>query len=135
MSVTPQQLSRMTIAHNLAAIDAHLAREHLAEIGDETLQIAADLIWRRDIAMSGSDFAIRPEKLREGLTEILGTADDAEMRELAEAEANDTEEFGRLLSEMVREFWAADCTERAREQLEKLDREAEDEAAASRMGY
>lgn len=135
MSVTPQQLSRMTIAHNLAAIDAHLAREHRAEIGDETLQIAADLIWSKRVADKACAARIDPEMLREGLTEILGTADDAEMRELAEAEANDTEEFGRLLSEMVREFWAADCTERAREQLEKLDREAEDEAAASRMGY
>ena len=135
MSVTPQQLSRMTIAHNLAAIDAHLAREHRAEIGDETLQIAADLIWRRDIAMSGSDFAIRPEKLREGITEVMGTADDDEIARLADALARGAVDFGEILEEMVREYWTADCTERAREQLERLDRVSEDEAAASRMGY
>ena len=135
MSVTPQQLSRMTIAHNIAAIDEHLAREDRAEIGDETMQITADLIWNERVADPSCTSRIKPELVREGLTEIMGTADDDEMRELAELAANDTSEFGNVLADWLREFWAADCTERARERIERQERRDRDDAAAGRMGY
>ncbi|THF64348.1 hypothetical protein [Pseudothauera rhizosphaerae] len=123
MSITPQQLSRIVIAHNLTAIDAHLARDDETERRNEAIEAAADLIWRKRIAMPGKPEFVRPDRLREGITEVMGTADDDEIAELAQLAAGNVEQFGRVLEERVRDYWLADCMERARQQIDRMERE------------
>lgn len=135
MSVTPQQLSRMTSERNLAAIDEHLAREDRNEARDEAIQVMADGIWKREVADRLNIQRIAPEKVREALFTIADSANEVELRELAELVGSDQAELGRVMADWIREVLEADCTEKARERLNKLERAARDDAAAGRMGY
>lgn len=102
---------------------------------EDAVQCAANLIWLEQIGAPGAPEFIRPEKLREAISEIMGTADEATMARLSVALQGKPWEFAEQLVEMVRDYWSAWCLEAGREQIDKIDRENKEDAARERMEH
>lgn len=99
----------------LTALDADDAR-------DEAVTTLAAEIYDREIGpvMSAKD-------INEATGEILAALDDAEQAEMRAAYCRGPKAFGEWLHPKIDAYWTAWTVEQARQQLDKLDREAEDD--------
>lgn len=119
----------MSTHHSISHTDPQHAHN------EDAVQCAANLAWIEHIAVPGLPEMIRAEKIREAVTEIMGTADDDEIARLSAALQGRPHEFADMVLELVRDYWSAWCLEEGREQVEKNDRENEEDAARERLEH
>ena len=100
----------------------YLSRCDADETRDEAIAILAAEIYDREIGpvMSAKD-------INEATGEILAALDDAEQAEMRAAYMKDPKAFGEWLHPKIDAYWTAWTVEQARQQLDKLDREAEED--------
>lgn len=100
----------------------YLSRCDADETRDEAIAILAAEIYDREIGpvMSAKD-------INEATGEILAALDEAEQAEMRAAYRSGAKAFGKWLHPKIDAHWNCWCIEQARQQLETLDREAEDD--------
>lgn len=96
---------------------------------DEQIQTLAAWHWDREIGepISGKDVS-------EAIGEVLAGMDPFELQALSAAHAAGAQALGEFLLPKITGYWTAWCEEKARTELDKMDRESAVEAAAARMG-
>ncbi len=101
-------------------LHTYLKRCDATETRDEAIQILASEIYDREIGpvMSAKD-------IDEATGEIFAGLDDAEQSEMRAAYEQGQKAYGEWLHPKIDAYWQAWCTEQARQQLDRLDREAE----------
>lgn len=114
------------------ADDCHHCRgsdaDSIAE--DEALDAIADEIWSREIGDP-----VPGNIVEETLGEVLSAMDEADIATLGAAFDSGPAEFGDYLMGQVVGYLDARCRLKASQQLDRLMRQAEQEAAADRCAY
>lgn len=111
------------IEHGAARLlHAHLATIDRAEARDEAIGVLAAQIYDRHIGgfMASVDIG-------EAIGEIFSGMDAEEMTACRAAYEQGTQTFGEWLHPQIEAYWQAWSVEQARQQMDRLDREAEED--------
>ena len=107
-------------ASSARLLHAYLTALDADDVRDEAVTTLAAEIYDREIGSR-----MRAKDISEATGEILSALDEAEEAEMEAAYGRG--EYGAWLQPKVAAYWRAWCREQARQQLDKLDREAEDD--------
>lgn len=97
---------------------------------DEQIQTLAAWHWDREVGelISGKDVS-------EAIGEVVATMDPVEQQALCAAHAAGAHALGEFLFPKIAEYWQAWCEEKARTELDKMERENREDAVLARMGH
>lgn len=111
------------IEHGAARLlHAHLATIDREEARDEAIEVLAAQLYDLhvgDVMQAG--------EIGEAIGEVLAGMDRDEMAACVKAYAAGDDAFGRWLRPQIAAYWQAWCLEEARQQMDRLDREAEED--------
>lgn len=120
--ITQPRIDSRIEASSARLLHSHLATLDRAEARDEVVETLAAELYDRHIGgfMASVDIG-------EAIGEIFSGMDDAEMAACRAAYEAGAQAFGEWLHPQIEAYWQAWSVEQARQQLDRLDREAEED--------